>query len=251
MKNKGADMKILLTIDDTDNLTSAGTGELCETIAASIEEKGWGTCSGVTRHQLFVHEDIPYTSHNSSMCFRATIHKDHFEPIIAFASNFLKTESAEGSDPGLCVINEETLADPQKLMEFGKKAKKQVLTKADAYDLAKELDIHLSEHGGTGDGVIGALAGTGLRLTGNDGRFKGNFQIPVTHSSTRVQDLLNHPRVDRVETLQGLALPVDTIVSLSNKVKTVLLNHESVLLLFQDPEDHLWKNCTKQRLKGF
>jgi hypothetical protein len=244
-------MNILLTIDDTDNLESAGTGELCETIAASIEEKGWGTCSGVTRHQLFIHEDIPYTSHNSSMCFRANIHKDHLEPIIAFASNFLETESAEGSDPGLCVVNEEALQAPQKLIAFGEKAKKKVLTKADAYGLAKELSIHLSEHGGTGDGVIGALAGTGLRLTGNDGRFKGHHQIPISTDPTTVKELLDHPRIDRVEELHGEALPLNTAVSLSNKVKTVLLDHDSVLLLYQDPKDQLWKNCTKQHLKGF
>ena len=244
-------MKILLTIDDTDNLVSAGTGELCEMIAASIEEKGWGTCSGVTRHQLFIHEDIPYTSHNSSMCFRANIQEDYLQSIIDFAANFLKTESAEGSDPGLCVVNEETLQAPQKLIEFGEKAKKQVLTKADAYGLAKELAIHLSEHGGTGDGVIGALAGTGLRLTGNDGRFKGHHQVSMKDTSTTVQKLLAHSGIDRVEDLHGESLPLDTTISLSNKVKTVLLDHKSVLLLFQDPEDHLWKNCTKQQLKGF
>lgn len=244
-------MNILLTIDDTDNLESAGTGELSENIAASIEEKGWGICSGVTRHQLFVHEDIPYTSHNSSMCFRANIHEDHLDSIIDFASHYLETESAEGSDPGLCVVNEEALQTPQKLIAFGKKAKKQVLTKADAYGLAKELSIHLSEHGGTGDGIIGALAGTGLRLTGNDGRFKGHHQIPARMETITIRELLNLPGIDRVETLQGQDLPADTKVSLSNKVKTVLLDHDSVLLLFQDPKDQLWKNCTKQHLKGF
>lgn len=244
-------MKILLTIDDTDNLTSAGTGELSQHIAAIIEEKGWGTCSGVTRHQLFVHEDIPYTSHNSSMCFRATIHEDQLQPIIAYAAHFLETESAEGSDPGLCVVNEENLLAPQKLMAFGEKAKKQVLTKADAYGLAKELAIHLSEHGGTGDGIIGALAGTGLRLTGNDGRFKGHHQVLANQDTFTVKELMNHPGIDRVETLDGESLPVDTRVSLSNKVKTVLLDHDSVLLLFQDPKDQSWKNCTKQHLKGY
>ncbi len=244
-------MKILLTIDDTDNLESAGTGELCEIIAASIEEKGWGSCSGVTRHQLFIHEDIPYTSHNSSMCFRATIHEDHLESIITYASHFLETESAEGSDPGLCVCNEETLQAPQKLIAFGESAKKKVLTKADAYGLAKELAIHLSEHGGTGDGVIGALAGTGLRLTGNDGRFKGHHQIPSNAETSTVQELMNHPGIDRVEDINKGALPLDTPVFLSKKVKTVLLDHQSILLLYRDPKDQQWKNCTKQHLKGY
>lgn len=243
-------MEILLTIDDTDNFESVGTGELCENIASHIETMGWGQCSGITRHQLFVHEDIPYTSHNSSMCFRASIAEDQFQPIIDYASRFLESESAEGSDPGLCVVNTATLADAKPLMAFGKKAKKQVLTKADAYRLASELKIHLSEHGGTGDGIIGALAGTGLRMTGNDGRFKGHHQIPSVDGFATVNDLLQHERIDKVEGLQGQSLEGHIPVVLSKKVKTVLLNDQAVLLVYQD-EDQVWRNCTKQQLKGY
>lgn len=244
-------MKILLTIDDTDNFESAGTGELCERIAAHIERMNWGQCSGITRHQLYVHEDIPYTSHNSSMCFSATIGNECLPNIIEYAAHFLETESAEGSDPGLCVLNRETLPDARRLIDFGEKAKRQVLTKKDAYELAAELKIHLSEHGGTGDGIIGALAGTGLRLTGNDGRFKGHHQIQKQSDQATVADLLKHAGIDRVEDIKGQALVPETQVSLSNKVKTVLLDHQSVLLLYQDPVDQIWKNCTKQHLKGY
>ena len=66
-------MKILISIDDTDNLESCGTGELATQISQTIAEQGWGTCSYITRHQLLVHPDVPYTSHNSAMCFEATI----------------------------------------------------------------------------------------------------------------------------------------------------------------------------------
>lgn len=50
------------------------------------------------------------------------------------------------------------------LVDFGRRAKNEVLTKDLAYDLAVKLGVPLSEHGGTGDGVIGAVAGSGLRL---------------------------------------------------------------------------------------
>jgi len=243
-------MEILLTIDDTDNFESVGTGELCEKIASHIEAMGWGQCSGITRHQLFVHEDIPYTSHNSSMCFRASIAEDHYQSIIEYASRFLETESAEGADPGLCVVNTETLVDAEALMTFGKRAKKQVLTKADAYGLAKALNVHLSEHGGTGDGVIGALAGTGLRMTGNDGRFKGHHQISSEEGFATVDNLLQHDRIDKVESLLGQNLQGNIPVALSKKVKTVLLNDQAVLLVYQD-ESQVWRNCTKQQLKGY
>jgi hypothetical protein len=51
-------------------------------------------------------------------------------------------------------------------MEFGINAKQTIFDKGAAYDLARSLDVHLSEHGGTeGGGVIGALAATGLRYS--------------------------------------------------------------------------------------
>ena len=52
-------MKILVCIDDTDNLESRGTGQLSQLFAEAIEKKGWGACTSISRHQLFVHEDIP------------------------------------------------------------------------------------------------------------------------------------------------------------------------------------------------
>jgi len=58
-------------------------------------------------------------------------------------------------------------------MECGRRATCSVLTKKEAYPLAEKLGIHLSEHGGTGDGVVGALAESGLRMTGNHCRFRG------------------------------------------------------------------------------
>ena len=62
-------MEILVCIDDTDNIESRGTGELASMLADDLENNGWGLCRPVTRHQMLIHPDIPYTSHNSSMCF--------------------------------------------------------------------------------------------------------------------------------------------------------------------------------------
>lgn len=45
------------------------------------------------------------------------------------------------------------------------------MSKAEAIDLAAREGLRLVELGGTGDGVIGALAGVGLTAGGNAGRF--------------------------------------------------------------------------------
>ena len=125
-------MRILISIDDTDNLESRGTGDLAAEIALALEENAWGESSYITRHQLLVHPDIPYTSHNSAMCFAAEVDESHLERIIDHASAFLARESAAGSDPGLCVAAVDRLATPETLVAFGRKAKQSVITMAEA-----------------------------------------------------------------------------------------------------------------------
>ena len=145
-------MKVLVCIDDTDNLESRGTGELAEQLSAEITSRSWGNCEFVTRHQLLVHPDVPYTSHNSSMCFTADISEQHLPLMIAHAGAFLENESAPGSDPGLAVAVSNRVSDMGAVVDFGQRAKQEVVKKQEAYDLAEALDIHLSEHGGTGHG---------------------------------------------------------------------------------------------------
>lgn len=243
-------MNYLVCIDDTDNLESRGTGELAELIAAGIEERGWGSCSVVTRHQLLLHEDIPYTSHNSSMCFQVEASDSFIETdLIRYAGDFLGEEHAEGSDPGLAVADLAALEFPNLVIEFGQLAKLKVLTKDAAYDFAHEHGIHLSEHGGTGQGVIGALAGIGLRMSGHDGRIKGKLKLGAEGDSLSVEELLKHPQIDRVQNLEGLELKSHELVRLGEKVKTVWLNHQAVLMVFADGAD--WTTCGRQQLRTF
>jgi len=66
-------MNYLVCIDDTDMPGTKGTGWLVQELGELLSAKGLAICSPISRHQLFVHEDIPYTSHNSSMCFELTL----------------------------------------------------------------------------------------------------------------------------------------------------------------------------------
>jgi hypothetical protein len=204
---------------------------------------------------MLIHPDIPYTSHNSSMCFVARIRPEFLDTFTEYAQVFLLRESASGSDPGLCIVNCDSLSDPDALMAFGKKAKASVLTKEDAYQLAGRLGIHLSEHGGTGLGVIGAIAGCGLRLTGNDGRFRGHFRISDEGDKLRVSDLIQKTGVDVVKSLEGEMLHDEDVVQIGKKVKAVLQNGQSTLLVFTDQgvqkERTVWHTCTKQQLRVF
>jgi hypothetical protein len=246
-------MRILLSIDDTDNLESRGTGEIASLIAGAVQQKGWGTAGIVTRHQLLVHPDIPYTSHNSAMCFQAELQEGCLDRVIDFARNFLDHECAEGSDPGLCVAVLDRIGDAPELIAFGQRAKREVITMPEAIELAGRLGVHLSEHGGTGQGVIGALAGAGLRLGGNDGRMKGSLDFAGPGGPLRVADLLEHPDVDAVRCLAGGTVELGDLVAIGEKPKTVLLGGRSVLLLQAGPEggDVSWQTVPRKQLRDF
>jgi hypothetical protein len=247
-------LRILVSIDDTDNLDSMGTGELASLIARNIERNKWGTCSFITRHQLLVHPDIPYTSHNSSMCFAADVEESTLESVIHNASDFLARESAAGSDPGLCVAVVERLKNPEQLIAFGYKTKQSIVGKDEAYGLAKDLGVHLSEHGGSGLGIIGALAGAALRLSGHDGRMRGNLRIGDDSGMTTVRELLAHPWVDEVRSTCGATPQNDDQVRLGEKVKTVMLDGRSILMVA--PQDSIncgtpWTSCSKHQLRRY
>lgn len=253
-------MKVLVCVDDTDtaktgNIEVRGTGKLAALILEAFENRGWGRCHPITRHQLLVHPDIPYTSHNSCMCFVVDTEETMIEELIRFAGGFLEKESAVGSDPGLCVVKAERLTEPGKLISFGYRAKEQVLNKEEAYDLASYLGIHLSEHGGTGQGVIGALAGTGLRLSGNDGRFRGKISINARSRVVTVADIIGQYPVDMVKTYkEGWILKDSDPVRLGDTFKTVLMDGKSVLMVCATdlpPNEVQWQTCTKEQLRRY
>ncbi|MDD3364331.1 MAG: hypothetical protein PHZ03_05065 [Syntrophomonas sp.] len=254
-------MKILVSIDDTDTMKMdgvevRGTGELSGMIKQAIEDQRWGRCEPITRHQLLIHPDIPYTSHNSSMCFEADIEHVFLKPLIDFASDFLARESTPDSDPGLCVAVTDRISRPGRLIAFGYMAKNYVLTKLAAYNLAETLGIHLSEHGGTGQGVIGALAGAGLRLSGNDGRFKGKLKIKAENNMIKAGDICSRVKVDMVKCLEeGIVLQDDDMVILGDHIKPVWLYGKSVLLVQAIDQGvaspACWQTCSKSQLKDF
>ncbi|MBW6468839.1 MAG: hypothetical protein K0B85_06745 [Coriobacteriia bacterium] len=161
-------MRVYVAFDDTDNYDAPrGTGKLARWFGEALPAgcQLWG----VVRQQLLVHPDIPYTSHNSSAC--VVIDADDrgvVADLIELASRHLEHHMLPGSDPGLCVVTEEDAELPG-LIAFGSRAASEVVTQADAKMAAG--NVHLSGHGGTNDGIIGAAAGVGLTAGGWSGRF--------------------------------------------------------------------------------
>jgi hypothetical protein len=225
-------MNYMVCIDDTDMPGTRGTGWLVEDLCRILAAEKLAVTTAISRHQLYVHNDIPYTSHNSAMGFEITLVQGTIDPVMALFREFLETRTEKGSDPGLCVAQISDSLDVDSLVAFGKAAKNQVLSKTDAYVLAGKTGVHLSEHGGTGQGVVGALAGIGLRLSGNDGRYRGWYHLGRPGDIVSVQTLCEYAFVDALITCDGHDLPLDTHVMVgSEKTKTVRMGHRQVIVV--------------------
>ncbi|BCS88076.1 hypothetical protein [Pseudodesulfovibrio sediminis] len=223
-------MRYYLCIDDTDNLETKGTGWLAERACNQMTELGLGTFSRISRHQLFVHDDVPYTSHNSSMCVEVQECQNP-DTIIRHMQTFLEENGAPGSDPGLCLVGEDlSEAARKRLMQFGRDAKCTVLNKGLAYALASELNVHLSEHGGTGDGVVGALAGVGLRMEGQDGRYRGWWHLGPEGISMAAGEVARKCGAYHVQDEEGTPLDNDAPILLQERIKLIRRDGRPVLL---------------------
>jgi hypothetical protein len=248
-------VEILIGIDDTDNLTSPGSGALAELLTQALHNSGLAQCTAVTRHQLLVHDRIAYTSHNSAMCFSAVCDESRLAELINCSKYFLQKYAAPESDPGLSVVINNDQLIREDLMSFGQKAKQCVVDKEEAYDLAHRLGVHLSEHGGDGIGIIGALASTGLRLFGSDGRYRGWHHMGHAGDVTTAGWLSGHDFIDAVVAEDGTSLAESATVRFSESLlKTVLLNGHRVVPVAKDTtstSQPCWKTLPREMMKRF
>ena len=221
-------MRCLIGIDDTDNLESRGTGFRARQLGARLAEAGIGMVRGITRHQLFVHPSIPYTSHNSSACLDVDVHDTHLAAAREFCREYLATESAAGSDAGLCVAPFDEVSD--EMVDFGRRAKEHVVTREQAHELAGRHGAHLEGVTGERIGVIGALAAVGLRRGGHDGRFIWLEGVRELQGSCTAGTLLARTGIDSVESIDGRPVPADAAVWVDPWPRPVLLHGRAVLL---------------------
>ena len=215
-------MKFWLAIDDTDDATkSIGTGEIAQMISKKLVENGCDMQFGVTRHQLLLDPLIHYTSHNSAMCLAGN---SPFSPELLWeiAVRVCREHQADSSNPGMCLFCPADEADCIRLMDFGRKAKKVILTIAEATELAADTPgMRLEALGGNGDGKIGALAGIGLRLGGNDGTFQGKKKIAEISEVFSVAEMQKKIEVSFIVDSAGRKLPSDAKVRIREHAKII------------------------------
>jgi hypothetical protein len=230
-------MNILIAIDDTDNHQSRGTGFRARQLAETLGSYGLARVSGITRHQLLVDDRIPYTSHNSSACL--AVEGDEIEKIIYICRTFLKSESAVGSDAGLCVAPEELIND--EILQWGVRAKQEVLTLRDAAELAERSYVYLEGLTGTHGGIIGALAAVGLRKAGNDGRFLWIRGMRKYMGVMKSSEIFEKTGVEEIIGPSGILPQNGTRIMMPEWWRPILRNKKAVLMVEPNTENTLYE----------
>ncbi len=234
----------LIGIDDTDNLETRGTGHRVRQLASWLAENKLALPKGITRHQLLVHPQIPYTSHNSSACL--SVETENAEDLWEASREFLLREGAIGSDVGLCLGEWGSIGEA--VSSFGYRAKVEVLTLFEAQRTASIAGVRCEGLTGTGGGVIGALAGIGLHQAGNDGRFLWLPGLRELKGKHPIAEVVAQGHIERVCTLDHDELSAEEIVDVGEWVRPVLLNGKSTL--FVEEQNHEWHILAKEHIKS-
>ncbi len=204
-------MRVYVGFDDTDIVgADRGTGKMARWFEKKLSEGV--RLYGVVRQQLPVLEGIPYTSHNSAACLILdNVEPSGIDEIIERGAEHIQEHFMVGSDPGLCVASVDSDA-VNDLIAFGRTACTRIVTQKEALKAADR--VHLSGHGGTNDGIIGATAGVGLTLSGWSGRFIEFGGLRQFDSNIRVGDLEAHGirvlSIDRNAMVPGFDDSIDT-----------------------------------------
>jgi hypothetical protein len=225
-------MNLFIAIDDTDNEESIGTGRLSRMLAVELSRKGLAGNIGITRHQLLVHPDIPYTSHNSCACIEAIAKCSAIEEVATVSRAFLIENYHETANPGLCVANKDSV--PDALKQFGYRAQREVINIEEARELAKRLGVFVWWYGETGQGCVGSLAGIGLRSTGNDGRFIDLAGIRDLKGVMSVGNILQQTAIHKVVSVSGEVLNDKEVIDTQDWIRPTLNNNQVVLFVMKN-----------------
>jgi hypothetical protein len=156
---------IYVGIDDTDTLDDPGTNQLARHLVRELSDQFRGRI--IVRHQLLEDPRVPCTRKNGCASIQFEPKRPAtLEQLTDPVRDIMLQWCPRGSDPGLCVTSE----IPIPVVEWGLRCKRELVSQAEAHQLAAQFDIYLEGLGGTEDGVIGALAAVGLMATGDDGR---------------------------------------------------------------------------------
>ncbi|MBS6153615.1 MAG: hypothetical protein KH703_09555 [Campylobacter gracilis] len=182
------------------------------------------------------------------MCFEARLSEEQKSQVLDFATRLLERKSAPSAEPGIAAAFEKDILNVQELISFGKSAKEIFLSTEQAFEKSREQNVFLKELKSGARGVIGALAGIGLRLSGNDGKIRGKFELKESNLS--VAELLGLNFIEAVADENFKPLLPDDRVNLIGALKLVLLDFKATLLVKKEASGG-FRNLSLKELRGF
>jgi hypothetical protein len=218
---------IFIGIDDTDMPDTPGTNKLAFRLAEQLA--GDYATRWIVRHQLLEDPRVPCTNKNGcvSMLLEPRAEARVGELIGRLRATIVPW-SPEGSDPGLCVAE----SVPGQIVGWGRAAQNELLTIDEALRAATDAGIHLEPLGGTGGGVIGALAAVGLLSTWNSGRvvYCGTFPEEA-FGATGCRDAgeLYEWGVDEIQSVEDAARVNQGLIDLGKRLRPNLRDGRIVL----------------------
>jgi hypothetical protein len=244
-------MIVLIGIDDTDNKESRGTGFQARQMAAMLASEGLAKITGITRHQHFVHPDIPYTSQNSSACIEAEI--TDRQAVWDVCSQHLVVSAAPGSDAGLAIARIQEISTAHQ--DWAWSTKTRVVKMEDAYAIAAQEHVWLEGFTGNHQGIIGALAAVALRNGGNDGRFiatAGNFHLrSLPEGAYQALELLKITNADRIVDLEFNQIPDEDSIYVNSYLRPVLRDKKCTILVTKSETAYDWESAGKDILRSY
>lgn len=216
---------IYVGIDDTDVEGSRGTNQLARSLVLALAAEY--RCLSIVRHQLLDDPRVPCTTKNGS----ASIALEPLGPVdIACLAercrDHMLADFVDGSDPGLCV----TATVPDAVIDFGLRCQTELVSQAEAHEVARRHGILLEGLGGTNGGVIGALAAVGLAATENDGRIVQLAQWPDDLSGVQSIDELHRRGVAVWSHADGSRIN-DGLVDIGKRLRPNRRRGENVLFV--------------------
>ena len=236
-------MRYLIGIDDTDSRDHPGTAVMARRLVDWLRNDHMAEAHGITRHQLSMKKRIAYTAHNSAVCI--LVETENMEGVWETTRDFLSLESDPKANPGMCLSRWEAVA--HEVIEWGHRAKKEVLTLEEAQAVTGRAHVRALGVRGSGAGVIGALAAIGLHRDGNDGRFLWLPGLPELQGRYSVGEIFERTAIDRVCTLDGIALPIHELVEVGEWTRPVLRIGQATL--YVEAKKHGWAVLGKERVK--
>jgi hypothetical protein len=223
--------RFLIAVDDTDTPQAGGTGRLCRQLAEELRSSAdiWG----VTRHQLAVLPEIPYTRKNSANVVHLTCAATDFESIVEYAVVWVADHCCPGSRPGLCAGSCRTLRD----ISLGRAAQQRVVTVQETWQAAERFEVILRVVAGDGHGIVGALAAAALASSGSDGRFVEAGAVRELDGIVPIAEAID-AGVDGIRTVTGEPV-ADGHILVSNGLRPALCEGRVVLFVEHSQEGWL------------